>query len=275
MAQLEQCVVVSARVLGLSRLLRRSPEAQAPRAMALIREIFAGLQGVDVSLQVDSRLLLWSKLIENGRPQAVAVGIAWLLGQLAVRQMMLAKQGFFLSGAVGLGKVLWDVERGHRDLTGTGLRRVRQLARRNLDPCLLIAPEIVELGGPLGQVAKARAPSPYVLWRHIQPDGWGRWFWDYLGCSSHRGEPDRPSSYPAVLESHRMYLGEQLERHAESKRLPTWLVWLCHYHNRSVRWQAKQFAVSELAGTIRQLLIPLPRALQRLELPSDLRLIDD
>lgn len=271
MAQLEQCVVVSARVVGLSRLLRRSPEAQAPRAMALIREIFAGLQGVDVSLQVESRLLLWSKLEEDGRPQAHMEAISGLLSQVALGQMKLAHRGFFLSGAVTLGKVLWDVERGHRDLTGPGLRRARQLARRNIDPCLVVSPSIFALGTALGPIEKARSPSPMVLWRHIQPDGWGRFFLDYLGWNVRLGEQDHHPLFRELLDLHRSKLEEQIEQRDAGDGVPPWLLWLCHYHNRVVRRLAKREGLRSAAPGI----VSLPPSVRGLELPPDLRLIND
>lgn len=270
MAQLEQCVVVYARVLGLGRLLRRSPEAQAPQAMALIREIFAGLQGVDISLQVDNRLLLASKLDEDGRPQAHMDAVSGLLSQVALRQMKLAQRGFFLSGAVALGKVLWDVDRGHRDLTGTGLRQARLLARRNVDPCLVVSPAIFAIGTAVGSIEKTRSPNPMVLWRHIQHDGWGRFFLDYLGWNVRLGEQDHHPMFRELLELHRSILAEQIERRDAGDGVPSWLLWLCHYHNRVVRRLAKHAGRSWPRA-----FVLLPLSVRGLELPPDLRLIDD
>lgn len=230
MAQLSNCIIVSARVLGLQKILRRKPNSLAPQAMAGLRELLSTLKTPETVLLIEDQIVLVCPMVDDE-----GVGIlgekllAELLAELAFLQIKLADQGFFLSGALVWGQVLVERIQGQHDLSGPGIRRAQRLARQNRAPCLQIDPKTA------ASLFSLHPHAPHAAWQHIQDDGWGRTFWDYLSFSARIEEGTR-GVFAGVLGAHKHALEEAVRRLSKQSKaaLPSWLAWLVCYHARVV-----------------------------------------
>ncbi|HNN92319.1 MAG TPA: hypothetical protein PKI03_08625 [Pseudomonadota bacterium] len=246
MAQLSNCIIVSARVLGLRKILRRKPNSLAPQAMAGLREVLGTLKTPETAIQIEDRLLLICPVPDDEEAGYHAqIVLAELMQELAFLQLQLAEtDGLFLSGALVLGQVLAERTQGRYDLSGPGVRHAHRVARDNRAPCLLF-------DRPLANRAALYfdAAEPPTIWQHVQHDGWGRYFLDYLSLLSNF-EPSGRSSLWAIVGHHKAAIQRKLgnERSDHPVPLAPWLSWLLCYHNRVVRRMSalpQQFAAAE------------------------------
>lgn len=230
MAQLSQCVIVSARVLGLRKILRRKPNSMAPAAMAGIRERLRQLKTPEIALQQEDRILLLCTAGEETWSDLAAALLLDLLTELSHLQFWLATEGFFLSGAIVWGPVLHDRTQGLIDLSGPGVRRARHLTRSHAAPCLLFDPDFVQL------LLLRQIPVEHAAWRHIQDNGWGQYFLDYLSFSA-RVEENSRGVFRDILKDHKQAIEGVLHRGSRrnTPRRSDWLTWLIAYHDRVVR----------------------------------------
>jgi len=230
MAQLAQCLIVSARVLGLRKILDRKPNSLAPQAMAMLRERLASLRTAETIIQIEDRFLLVYPADEEIWTVQSAGRLTSLLPECAAFQVQLAAEGFFVSGAITWGQVLQDRSQGRQELSGPGLVRARRLARIHGHPCLLIDPKLAVW---LKNMQARLVGAPF---RHIQDDGWGRTFWDYLSFATRVGEEGK-GAFWGILELHKRAVEGSLQSSDGSSLSirPSWKAWLACYHDRVVR----------------------------------------
>lgn len=272
MAQLSNCIIVSARVLGLRKILRRKPNSLAPQAMAGLRELLGTLKTPETAIQIEDRIVLVCPVVDDEGVGILAEKIlAELLAELAFLQIKLADQGFFLSGAVVWGQVLVERIQGQHDLSGPGIRRAHRLARQNRAPCLQIDPNTA------ASLFSLHPHAPHAAWQHIQDDVWGRYLWDYLSFSARIEEGTR-GVFAGVLGIHKRALEEAVRGLSKATEiaLPDWLAWLVCYHVHVVR-RAMKLQSGEL-GELAPLeaidgLVAYPLLAQGGFQPADLRLI--
>lgn len=244
MAQLSDSVIVSARVLGLRKILRRKPNSLAPAAMAGLRELLGKLKTPETALLVEDRMLLVCPVTDDDDVGARSeIVLAGMLADLAFLQLRLAEDGFFLSGAVVWGQVLVERMQSRQDISGPGLRRAHRLARHNQAPCLLLDPVLANRAAL--SLDAIEQPS---IWQHVQHDGWGSYFLDYLSLLANFESSGRGSLW-GIVGNHKAAIVRKLGPKGAEREIPSapWLTWLACYHNRVVRRMSalpQQFAAT-------------------------------
>jgi hypothetical protein len=277
MAQLSNRVIVSARVLGLRKILRRKPNSLAPQAMAGLRELVGKLRTPETAIQIEDRIVLVCPVVDDEDEAGFLSEkiLAELLAELAFLQLRLAEEGFFLSGSVAWGQVLAERTSGQHDLSGPGIRRAHRLARNNRAPCLFLDPALANRAALSFDAIEQ--PS---IWQHVQHDGWGSYFLDYLSLLANF-EPSGRGSLWAIVGNHKAAIARKLGAERANPKFPVarWLVWLACYHNRVVRRMStlpQQYAdAAQLRRSYEISSAALPLAQSGALKVSPLRLIDD